>query len=167
MDIILFYVAFIGVTAAMISYVGYAITRRSLMAQWAFRAVLLSVAALAVSLALRTYHGHLLPDHEWYLPWSNWFESLTFFSLVILIEYVIVQKTLHVPLLGALVTPFVWSAMLTAVHSPVGLKIPDVPAALQSVWMSVHVPVMFISYAAFAIAFAIGLAYLIQEWQIK
>jgi ABC-type transport system involved in cytochrome c biogenesis permease subunit len=33
--------------------------------------------------------------------------------------------------------------------------------------MAIHVPVMFISYAAFANAFAVGLAYLLQEQQLK
>jgi hypothetical protein len=36
-----------------------------------------------------------------------------------------------------------------------------------SVWAAIHVPLLFLAYAAFANAFGIGLAFLIQERQIK
>ena len=55
----------------------------------------------------------------------------------------------------------IWSAILFS------RGIPELMPALQSYWMAIHVPVMFISYSAFAVAFAIGLVYLIQERRLK
>lgn len=167
MEKTLFALAFLGVTAALILYVAYAIARRPVLARLALRIVIAAVVFQSLSLMLRTVHARMLPEHSWYFPWNNWYESLVFFALVILIEYVLVQKYLHVPILGVFVTPLAWGAMLVAVHSPYGMKIPDSPPAFHSVWLSMHVPVMFIAYSALAIAFTIGLAYLIQEWQIK
>ena len=45
--------------------------------------------------------------------------------------------------------------------------IPHLMPALQSYWMAIHVPVMFTSYAAFAVSFAVGIVYLIQEKELK
>jgi cytochrome c-type biogenesis protein CcsB len=71
------------------------------------------------------------------------------------------------PILGAFITPIAFLTMIMAIYSPFGTQIPNLPPALQSYWMAIHVPVMFVAYAAFANAFGIGLVYLLQEHQMK
>ena len=71
------------------------------------------------------------------------------------------------PILGAFITPLAFLLLVIAVRSPFGTAIPILAPALRSYWMAVHVPVMFISYGLFAIAFAMGIVYLIQERQLK
>ena len=121
----------------------------------------------ATSLIIRTIIARQMPQHGWYVPWSNWFESFSFFGLVIIVEYLIIQWGREAPILGVFVTPLAFLSMVMAINSPFGTQIPNLPPALQSYWMAIHVPVMFTSYAAFANAFAVGLAYLLQERQLK
>lgn len=157
------YAYYIG--AAM--YLGYLWSKSEKLAQTGYGLIAAGVASHIISLIIRTYVARQIPQHGWYVPWSNWFESFSFFALVILAEYLIIQKVFDVPIMGAFVTPLACVAMAVAVHSPFGRQIPSLPPALQSYWMAIHVPVMFISYSAFANAFGIGIAYLIQEMQIK
>jgi cytochrome c-type biogenesis protein CcsB len=77
----------------------------------------------------------------------------------------ILSFSMTYPLFGEWATlndiPEIWGAMVQS------RAIPDLMPALQSVWMAIHVPVMFTAYAAFAVAFAIGIVYLIQERHLK
>ena len=166
MEQILFGIAFTGYTVAMCLYLGYAATRRESLAGVARWALVIAVVAHAASFVVRTYLARQIPQHGWYVPWSNWFESFSFFAIIIAAEYLYIQRR-NVPILGAFVIPLVFASMLVAIRSPFGTQIPTLPPALQSYWMAIHVPVMFISYAAFANAFGVGLAYLLQERQLK
>jgi len=167
METVFFGIAFTAYTVAMTLYLGYAFTRRESMAWTARATLILALACHAISLIVRTYFARQLPQHSWYVPWSNWFESFSFFAAVITIEFLVIQSSKGVPILGAFVTPLAWISMIVAIHSPFGTQIPNLPPALQSYWMAIHVPVMFAAYAAFANAFAVGLVYLLQERQLK
>lgn len=167
MEITFFGAAFALYTVAMSLYLGYAITKRENLARVARWILPAGVICHLVSLVMRTVVARQLPQHGWYVPWSNWFESFSFFTLVIVVEFLIVQFRRDVPILGAFITPLAFLSMTVGVHSPFGTQIPTLPPALQSYWMAIHVPVMFVAYAAFANAFGIGLAYLIQERQMK
>ena len=159
--------AFTCYTVAMSLFLGYVITRRESLSRAAGFAIWSGVVLHVISLVLRTLAARVIPEHRFYVPWSNWFESFSFFSLVIAVTFLIIEWRRGMPILGAFVSPVIFATMTTAVHSPFGTEIPSLAPALQSYWMAIHVPVMFISYAAFAHAFAVGLAYLIQENQLK
>jgi cytochrome c-type biogenesis protein CcsB len=145
----------------------YAVTRSE---KWAGRAHFILVAGLLfhlLSLIVRTVIGRQMPNHDWYFPWSNWFESFSFLAFVILSVYIVIQWKREVPILGVFITPLAWICLITAVHSPTGMAIPSLPPVLQSFWMCLHVSLMFFAYAGFGNAFGVGLAYLIQERQLK
>lgn len=167
MELWLFGTAFSLYTVSMSLFIGYAITRREILPKVGHAALAGAVLFHAASLIVRTIIARNMPQHSWYVPWSNWFESFSFFAIVIAVIYLIIQGRLRLPVLGAFVTPLCFLTMIVAIRSPFGTQIPNLPPALQSFWMAIHVPVMFISYAAFANAFAVGLAYLLQEWQMK
>ena len=167
METILFSIAFTAYTVGMIFYIGYAFTRKDILPKAATWVLILAVVAHIGSLVVRTYYARQLPQHHWYVPWSNWFESFSFFTLIITIEFLIIQRLSPLPILGLFVAPLAWASMIVAINSPFGRQIPTLLPALQSYWMAIHVPVMFVSYAAFANAFGVGLAYLLQEWLLK
>lgn len=167
MEKIFFGSAFTAYTVAMSLFFGYALTRRETLALTGKWTLMGAVVLHVVSLLIRTAIARQMPQHGWYVPWSNWFESFSFFSVVIVAEYLIIQRGRMVPILGAFVTPLAFIMMIVAINSPFGTQIPNLAPALQSYWMAIHVPVMFIAYAAFANAFAVGLAYLLQERQLK
>jgi len=167
MEKLFFSTAFTAYTLAMVFYIGFAVTRRDILPKWARWLVAVAVISHVASLIVRTYYARQLPQHGWYVPWSNWFESFSFFSLVISAEFLILLSFRPLSMLGAFVSPLAWISMIVAINSPFGRQIPTLPPALQSYWMAIHVPVMFISYSAFALAFCLGLAYLLQEHQLK
>ncbi len=110
-------------------------------------------------------------------PFANMYESLVTFSFVIILEYFLVENLEKSEALGIWVLPVSWLMLGFALYLPpvsylikVGnilliwvfqspiFPIPDrVPEplspALQSFWFQIHVPVFFLSYGAFTLAF--------------
>jgi cytochrome c-type biogenesis protein CcsB len=167
MEQITFGAAFFFYTAAMALFFGYVGTRREILARVASGAMLLGVVSHLASLINRTLVALNFPGHGFYVPWSNWFESFSFLAFVIAFIFLVIEWRKRLPILGAFVTPLIFGCMMAAFHSPFGTRIPPLSPGLQSYWMAFHIPVMFIAYAAFALAFAVGLAYLVQERQLK
>jgi cytochrome c-type biogenesis protein CcsB len=161
MDILLLKAAFSFYITAMILYVAYAATKREPLATFGRLALIAGLAFHAANLA-----QHMFADPERYGPWTHWAGSMSFFAFVIVAEYLIIQGRNHLPVLGAFVTPVI-VAVSSAALSVSNETRPTLPLELQSNWMAVHVPVIFLAYGSFAIAFTVGLAYLIQERQIK
>ena len=100
-----------------------------------------------------------------YVPWSNWFESFSFFGAIIAAIYLGIAWRMPIPILGAFIMPMSWGLLTVAFCSD--KTIHPLRPALHSYWMAIHVPVMFTSYAILGIAFAVGIAYLLQERQMK
>jgi cytochrome c-type biogenesis protein CcsB len=167
MERIFFSLAFAGYTVAMSLFIGYVFTRRENLAIFGRGLLIATLVCHIISLIIRTIVARQLPEHSWYVPWSNWFESFSFFAAVMIAQFLIIERKQGLPVLGAFVTPLAFITMVVAIHSPFGTQIPNLPPALQSYWMAIHVPVMFIAYAALGNAFGIGLAYLLQERQMK
>ena len=159
--------AYTAYAVALSLYIGYALLRREGLAKTARGVLIVSVLMHTISLIVRTTIARQMPQHGWYVPWSNWFESFSFFGLVIILIYLLIQWKREAPILGVFITPLAFMSMVMAINSPFGTQIPNLPPALQSYWMAIHVPVMFLSYAAFTNAFGVGLAYLLQERQLK
>ncbi len=155
---------FYGVAAAL--FLGYAISRREPLSQIGNGAVFAGILAHFAFIILRTVAARHLPNHAWYVPWSSWFESFSFLALVMAVQFVLIERR-RLPILGAFVLPIVFAAMAMALRSPTGTAVPEIPRGLESHWLAAHIPVMFIAYAAFAHAFAVGLAFLLQESQLK
>jgi cytochrome c-type biogenesis protein CcsB len=151
------------VSAAL--YVLYAVTKKEGIGRTGFFVLGLALLDHAASLVTRTIMARAIPGYGWYLPWNNWFESFSFFGGVITAVFFIIQSRKRLNILGAFVVPLAWVMLLASFFHD--RSIPSPVPALQSYFMSIHVPVMFLSYSAFANAFALGLAYLIQQHQIK
>lgn len=97
-------------------------------------------------------------------PFTNMYESLIFFSWMIILIYFILEYTYKLSILGAFVTPLAFISLGYASLLPEDYRAiePLVPA-LQSRWLEVHVITCFIGYAAFAIAFSFGIMYLLKD----
>ena len=97
-------------------------------------------------------------------PLSNLYESLIFFSWVIVLLYLLIERQVKNRSLGAFVMPFAFLFMAYASFSPnISSKIQPLVPALQSNWLIVHVITCFMGYAAFTIAFGIGIMYLLKR----
>jgi cytochrome c-type biogenesis protein CcsB len=99
-----------------------------------------------------------------YVPLSNMYESLIFFSWTIVLVYLILEFKYHQKIIGVFVTPFAFLAIaLTSMIPGVEAKITPLVPALQSNWLAIHVITCFFGYAAFAVSFGISVLYLIRE----
>ena len=99
-----------------------------------------------------------------YIPLSNMYESLVFFSWTIVLVYVILEFKYGQKIIGVFVTPFAFLAIaLTSVIPGVDSKITPLIPALQSNWLAIHVITCFLGYASFAVSFGISILYLIQD----
>lgn len=97
-------------------------------------------------------------------PLSNLYESLVFFSLVIVIIYLVIEKSYENRIIGAFTAPIAFLAMAYASLSPnISDRIQPLVPALKSNWLIAHVITCFIGYGAFAIAFGLSIMLLLKQ----
>ncbi|MBI9091451.1 MAG: c-type cytochrome biogenesis protein CcsB [Desulfobacterium sp.] len=98
------------------------------------------------------------------IPLSNLYESLVFYAMTIVVIYLFIEYRHKNRTLGAFVLPMGFLCLAYASLSPdMGVQIRPLMPALKSNWLSVHVMTCFVGYAAFALAFAFGIMFLIKE----
>lgn len=99
-------------------------------------------------------------------PLSNLYESLTFFSVVIILVYLWIERRYKNKVIGAFSTPLAFLSMAYASMNPnISDRIQPLLPALKSNWLIAHVVTAFIGYAAFAIAFGVSIMYIIKWWR--
>lgn len=97
---------------------------------------------------------------------TSFHEGLAFFAWLVVGSYLIVGRGQRLTVIGAIVAPIAFTMTLASVilYAEGGA---DVPPALRSPWLPVHVTLAFLGNAVFAVAFAISIVYLVQEKQLK
>src|SRR4030043_517967 len=99
-----------------------------------------------------------------YVPLSNMYESLIFFSWTIVLIYLILEFKYQQKIIGVFITPFAFLAIaLTSIIPGVDAKITPLMPALQSNWLTIHVTTCFFGYASFAVSFGVSILYLIRD----
>jgi len=97
-------------------------------------------------------------------PLSNMYESVVFFAWTIVILYLGIEWKFKTRSIGAFALPLAFLAMAYGSFAPINKGISPLVPALQSNWLLAHVITCFIGYAAFAIAAAIGIMYLVKSY---
>ena len=96
-------------------------------------------------------------------PLTNLYESLIFFAWSIVTLYLTIEWRTKNRSLGAFVVPVAFLCMAFASLSPgINSRIQPLIPALQSNWLTSHVLTCFLGYAAFTVAFALGLMVLLK-----
>lgn len=158
--------AFLFYSAAAFSAFGYLWTKD----QRASRAML-ALLALGVLCHLAGF-GALLklfwsyPENRWYFPITSFFGALSFISLSLALVFLAVEGSHRLGVLGAFVLPWAAASVGAAVTLSEPLLAPLDPR-LRSYWLNIHPVLLMLAYAVMANAFGVGLAFLIQERQIK
>jgi len=99
-----------------------------------------------------------------YIPLSNMYESLIFFSWTIVLVYLLLEFKYQQKIIGVFVTPFAFLAIaFTSIIPGVNANITPLVPALQSNWLAIHVITCFFGYASFAVSFGISILYLIRD----
>lgn len=161
MENALFNIAYAAYTASTLLYLIYLFTKRERFSRlaWGFLCAALlahigSSAALGIQQAGNSY-----------VPWSNWFESFSFFGAIIALIYFFIGWRIPIPLLGVFIMPVSWGLLTVAFFSDKTIH-PLAPAP-DNYWAAIHVPLAFVSYSILGVAFAVGVAYLLEERQMK
>ena len=99
-----------------------------------------------------------------YVPLSNMYESLIFFSWTIVFIYLILEFKYQQKIIGVFITPFACLAIaLTSIIPGIDAKITPLMPALQSNWLTIHVTTCFFGYASFAVSFGVSILYIIRD----
>lgn len=106
---------------------------------------------------------------RWYetgrAPYANLYETMILLSWMIVAGYIAMEiKYKKLRILGAIIVSIAFLAIGAAAMLPYRYQAiePLIPA-LQSNWLVLHVITTFIGYAGFAIAFGLGIMYLLKE----
>lgn len=143
---------------ATIVYSTYLFVRRDkllLSAQWVMVA---GFASHTATIALRWLAAGRTPA-------TSFHESLTFFSWVTVALFLALLVKYRQRVLGAFVAPFALLLIITASLLPA--EIVPLSPVLESYWLPVHVMLAFLGNAFFAIAFFLGVMYVIQDKYLK
>lgn len=109
-------------------------------------------------IALQYFEGGHIPVH-------NLHESLSTFGWAVVGVFLILQIKFHLMVLGALVAPLV--TLLVVIASILPGPPVELDPLFKGLWRTFHVGTIIVGNAAFAIAFLVGILYLIQENAIK
>ena len=100
-----------------------------------------------------------------HVPITNLRESLVFFAWAIVFIYLFLDYRYKIRVMGAFIIPLAFIAIVLSLTFPiVNTPLPDY---FKSAWLGVHTTLAFLGDASFAIAFGVGVMYLIQEKQLK
>ncbi|MFQ5991129.1 MAG: cytochrome c biogenesis protein CcsA [Nitrospiraceae bacterium] len=98
-----------------------------------------------------------------HIPLANFQDAMLFFSWALVLVFLGVELRHRIHVLGSFILPLVLLALLSAAISP--QKGPALEPMLKTVW--VHVTLSMLGTVGFAVAFAAGLMYLIQDGLLK
>jgi len=157
MSLLFFDMAFWFYLATMLLYLGYWIVKKEWLGQVATIMAIISTFAISMMLISRTMEaGHA--------PFSNLYESMTFFVWIMSIAYLIMEFKYKIRVVGAFVMAIAFIAMFATSRLPYRFQnIEPLNPALQSIWFELHVFSAFIGYAGFGLAFGMGIMYLIKS----
>jgi cytochrome c-type biogenesis protein CcsB len=158
MELLLLRIALLLYLAAAAGFIGYLITAEE---RWRLRAPLLLAAAAAVhgfAIAARSFElGHIAV--------ANFDEALSFLAFSLAILYLLLDRRHVLAVLGAVIAPL--ASLLMAVAVLISSGATELPPALRSAWLPVHVTLAFLGNAVFALAFATSLIYVLEDNRLK
>jgi cytochrome c-type biogenesis protein CcsB len=148
--------------AAFVFYLFRMILGREFWGKLATGAALVGLVAQSVALIIRWKTSYDLGMGH--APLSNFYESLIFFAWTIVLLYLLMEWRLKNRSIGAFVMPVAFLMMAYASIAPgINNRIEPLIPALQSNWLTSHVLTCFMGYAAFTVAFALGIMFLIKS----
>lgn len=96
-------------------------------------------------------------------PLASFREAMSFFSWALVLVFLLVEFRHRVPVLGAFILPIAFISIVSAAALP--QEVPTLEPVLKTVW--VHVILSMLGTVGFAVAFAAGIMYVIQDGLLK
>lgn len=155
---VLLALAALAYCVAGMGYLWFLVGAEPLAARLGASALVTGLGLHAGALVLKVIQYGFSPamDVQEGLSLLAWFIGLTFLAL---------NRRLKLPILGAFVVPLMLIVELPALSLPGPVR--PLSPALRTALLPVHVTVAFLGYAAFAVASLVGIAYLLQERELK
>ena len=158
---LLFTVATLAYLAAMVLYIGYLAFRKEGVGKTATVITWAGLASQTVALFLRWSESYQMGIGR--IPLSNLYESLVFFSWCTVLIYLFVEIRYRTRAFGAFVMPVAFLALAFINVAGISTDIQPLVPALKSNWLFYHVLISFFGYAAFGVAFAVCMIYLLVD----
>jgi ABC-type uncharacterized transport system permease subunit len=119
-------------------------------------------ASRVLGVAIAAHCGFLVINYVTFgrAPISDIHEVLAIASLLLSLGYLVTMSAHRLTVLGAFITPV---TLLLFLGASLGGRVTDVPDAVRSAMLPLHVAVNVLGVVAFALASAAATAYLIQE----
>ncbi len=157
----LFGVAMMTYIVATLCYLAYMAFKNKKVGTLATIVLVFGFLVHTAGIAFRWRETHL--TGYGYVPLSNMYESLIFFSWTMVLIYLIFEWRYKRKIIGVFFIPLAFLAIAaTSIIPGVSDRITPLIPALQSNWLTIHVTTCFFGYAAFAAAFVVSLLYLLQ-----
>lgn len=102
-----------------------------------------------------------------YVPLSNMYESMVFFSWSLVLIYLIFEYLYKFKAVGAFVAVLGFLGIAVVSLTGVNSDLQPLVPALQSNWLTAHVVTCFIGYAAFAVSYAVSIIILTQSTTVQ
>ncbi|MDA8141224.1 MAG: c-type cytochrome biogenesis protein CcsB [Desulfobacteraceae bacterium] len=160
-SLILSIVTFIYGLAGVLYLISW-IFRKEMPGRLATRISWVALAGNTIGILLRWVQSYRMGSEYGHAPFSNMYESLVFFAWTIGVIYIVVERRYKTRTLGAIAAPLACLALAYASLEPSSAIEPLIPA-LKSNWLIAHVITCFLGYAAFAVAFAVSILYLVKS----
>jgi cytochrome c-type biogenesis protein CcsB len=158
---LLFNIATLSYLGAMVLYISYLAFKKNGIGQAASGVTYFGLVVQTIALLLRWRESYQMDIGR--VPLSNLYESLVFFTWSMVLIYVIVEYKYKTRAFGAFVMPVAFLALAFINVSGVSSEITPLVPALKSNWLFYHVMISFLGYAAFGVAFAISMIYLLMD----
>lgn len=143
-------------------FIAFWVFKKPILEKTAYIITIVGLCGHAIGIIMRWVESYKLDIGH--APFSNMYESLIFFSWVICLFYIIIERKYGHRIVGLFVTLIAFLAMAYASLSPnIDDRIQPLVPALQSNWLIAHVITCFIGYAAFAIAAGVSLMYILKD----
>jgi cytochrome c-type biogenesis protein CcsB len=159
----LFAFATIAYLAAMVLYISYLAFKKEGIGKAATFITYIGLALQTVALGMRWVESYQMGIGR--VPLSNLYESLVFFTWSTVLIYLLVEWKYKTRAFGAFVMPVAFLALAFINFAGISTDISPLVPALKSNWLFYHVLISFLGYAAFGVAFAISMVFLLIDME--
>ena len=159
----LFTFATIAYLVAMVLYISYLAFRIEGVGKAASFITYAGLGLQTVALGMRWVESYQKGIGR--VPLSNLYESLVFFTWSTVLIYVIVEWKYKTRAFGAFVMPVAFLALAFINFAGISTDISPLVPALKSNWLFYHVLISFLGYAAFGVAFAVSMVFLLIDME--
>ena len=156
--ILLFKVTLIAYFTATVLYLVNVVIKHDKSGRFARWVLFGGIIVHFFNMALRYYEVR-------YTPVADLHGSLSFFALCLIVLFLLFDMRYRLPVMGAFISPLAMILMIFAgiSHKP----LLELNPVLDSWWFPIHITFAFLGNAAFSLAFAAGVMYLLQNRMLK